>query len=262
MRSFIVPPPCGCGWRIIATGARGRGPGVKRPSRRPSGPGKMTSGMATCAWLIGRRSRRVRARAARLYRERAPLAQSRNGASRLSRASISITPRPRRCGPKRARRWRTAFARWANPSSPHAEGRAARAALEDARERIKAALGWDGDVIFTSGASEAIAIALGRAQGATRLVVARSSMMRCAARAGRRQIAVDARRARSISMRSTRRSATAAGAAGRGPVGQFRDRRDPAARRDRGAMVRAGGRPAARRLRAVAPASCRCPTPT
>lgn len=51
---------------------------------------------------------------------------------------------------------------WANPSSPHAEGRAARAALEDARSRIKAALGWSHDLIFTSGASEAIAIALGR----------------------------------------------------------------------------------------------------
>jgi cysteine desulfurase len=45
------------------------------------------------------------------------------------------------------------MARWANPSSPHAEGRAARAALEDARARI-----------FTSGASEALAIALGRAK--------------------------------------------------------------------------------------------------
>jgi cysteine desulfurase len=53
-----------------------------------------------------------------------------------------------------------AMARWANPSSPHSEGRAARAALEDARERIAAALGWDGDVILTSGASEAIALAL------------------------------------------------------------------------------------------------------
>jgi cysteine desulfurase len=50
--------------------------------------------------------------------------------------------------------------RWANPSSPHAEGRAARAALEDARARIAAALGWDGHVILTSGASEAIALAL------------------------------------------------------------------------------------------------------
>ena len=47
------------------------------------------------------------------------------------------------------------FAIWANPSSPHAEGRRARAALEGARERIKAALGWDGELIFTSGASEA-----------------------------------------------------------------------------------------------------------
>jgi cysteine desulfurase len=53
-----------------------------------------------------------------------------------------------------------AMERWANPSSPHTEGRAARAALEDARERIKRALGWDGGVIFTSGATEAIQIAL------------------------------------------------------------------------------------------------------
>lgn len=53
-----------------------------------------------------------------------------------------------------------AMARWANPSSPHSEGRAARAALEDARARIASALGWGGEVILTSGASEAIAIAL------------------------------------------------------------------------------------------------------
>ncbi|MFD1036081.1 cysteine desulfurase family protein [Sphingomonas hankookensis] len=52
------------------------------------------------------------------------------------------------------------MARWANPSSPHAEGRAARRALEDARGRIATALGWDGEVILTSGASEALAIAL------------------------------------------------------------------------------------------------------
>ncbi|WP_423602185.1 cysteine desulfurase family protein [Sphingomonas sp. MS122] len=58
--------------------------------------------------------------------------------------------------------------RWANPSSPHAEGRAARAALEDARERIKAALGWEGQVLFTSGASEALGIALRRAKGGRR----------------------------------------------------------------------------------------------
>ena len=53
-----------------------------------------------------------------------------------------------------------AFANWANPSSPHGEGRSARAALEDARKRIADALDWNGEVIFTSGASEAIALAL------------------------------------------------------------------------------------------------------
>lgn len=62
------------------------------------------------------------------------------------------------------------FAIWANPSSPHAEGRRAKAALEDARARVKAALGWAGEVIFTSGASEALAIALSRAKASARLV--------------------------------------------------------------------------------------------
>lgn len=55
---------------------------------------------------------------------------------------------------------------WSNPSSPHADGRAARALLEDARGRIAAALGWEGHVLFTSGASEAIAMALTRANAA------------------------------------------------------------------------------------------------
>ena len=64
------------------------------------------------------------------------------------------------------------FALWANPSSPHAEGRKARAALEDARERVKRALGWEGGVIFTSGASEAAALALGHAKAGARLVSA------------------------------------------------------------------------------------------
>lgn len=57
-----------------------------------------------------------------------------------------------------------AMANWANPSSPHADGRAARAALEDARHRIAVALGWGGHIIFTSGASEAITIGLTRAK--------------------------------------------------------------------------------------------------
>ncbi len=65
-----------------------------------------------------------------------------------------------------------ALERWANPSSPHAEGRAARAALEEARARIKAALGWRGELIFTSGASEALWIALNRAKLKRRIVSA------------------------------------------------------------------------------------------
>ena len=62
---------------------------------------------------------------------------------------------------------------WANPSSPHADGRAARALLEEARSTIADALGWRHDVVFTSGASEAVEIAAararvgGRAHGAT-----------------------------------------------------------------------------------------------
>lgn len=63
-------------------------------------------------------------------------------------------------------------ARWANPSSPHTEGRAARAALEAARRAIAAAYGWPGEVLLTSGASESLAIALGRAQVGHRLVSA------------------------------------------------------------------------------------------
>jgi cysteine desulfurase len=62
---------------------------------------------------------------------------------------------------------------WANPSSPHAEGRKARALLEEARSTICEVLSWRHDVIFTSGASEAVEIAAararvpGRAHGAT-----------------------------------------------------------------------------------------------
>jgi len=52
------------------------------------------------------------------------------------------------------------FAQWGNPSSPHGAGRRARSLIEEARAGIKQALGWDGDVILTSGASEAIALAI------------------------------------------------------------------------------------------------------
>jgi cysteine desulfurase len=68
---------------------------------------------------------------------------------------------------------RRALESWANPSSPHAEGRTARALLEEARSTIAQALGWRHDVVFTSGASEAVEIVArrariaGRAHGAT-----------------------------------------------------------------------------------------------
>jgi cysteine desulfurase len=64
---------------------------------------------------------------------------------------------------------RTAFG---NPSEPHAAGRAARAGLVAARERVAATLGVrPGDVVFTGGGSEADALAvLGRLAGGGRVV--------------------------------------------------------------------------------------------
>ena len=62
------------------------------------------------------------------------------------------------------------FAHWANPSSPHADGRAATSLLENARQRLKSALDWDGEIIFTSGASEAIGIALNHTKPTRQLV--------------------------------------------------------------------------------------------
>jgi len=62
---------------------------------------------------------------------------------------------------------------WANPNSPHGEGRASRALLEEARTTIREVLDWPHDVIFTSGASESVELAAkcatpaGRAHGAT-----------------------------------------------------------------------------------------------
>lgn len=71
---------------------------------------------------------------------------------------------------------------WANPSSPHAEGRASRALLEEARSTIADVLDWRHDVIFTSGASEAVEIAAararvaGRAHGATEHAIVHHTM--------------------------------------------------------------------------------------
>lgn len=81
---------------------------------------------------------------------------------------------------------------WANPSSPHAEGRAVRAQLEDARRRIAAALGSEATLIFTSGATEAISLVFQRARAKDRIVAAveHPAVLRSAPTA--RQIAVHA----------------------------------------------------------------------
>lgn len=62
------------------------------------------------------------------------------------------------------------MADWANPSSPHAAGRAARAALEGARRRIAAAYGWPHELILTGGASESLHIALRRSMASAVLM--------------------------------------------------------------------------------------------
>jgi len=64
----------------------------------------------------------------------------------------------------------SAMESWANPSSPHSEGRRASALLERAREAIGQALDWRHDVIFTSGASEAVAIVAHRTRVSGRIV--------------------------------------------------------------------------------------------
>lgn len=60
---------------------------------------------------------------------------------------------------------------WANPSSVHAPGRAARRALTQAREAIAAFFRVPADaIIFTSGGTEALSLALNGADCTTRLV--------------------------------------------------------------------------------------------
>lgn len=72
------------------------------------------------------------------------------------------------------------MARWSNPSSPHAEGRSARAALEEARTRIAAALNWPHHVILTSGASESAALALRGRRGLAVTAVEHDAVLRAA----------------------------------------------------------------------------------
>jgi cysteine desulfurase len=81
---------------------------------------------------------------------------------------------------------------WANPSSPHLDGRTSRKMVENARAELKTALDWDGEVIFTGGASEAIAMAFNSPKFVRKIVspTEHDAVLRCAGDAGQR-LAVD-----------------------------------------------------------------------
>jgi len=123
--------------------------------------------MGDAALETGLPRRGWRRESARLYSDHAVFRNSR-AMTRIYLDHAATTP----LRPEARLAMEEGFPLWANPSSPHAEGRAARRALEDARERVKAALGWSGEVIFTSGASEAAALALTHAKAGERLVSA------------------------------------------------------------------------------------------
>ena len=92
--------------------------------------------------------------------------------------------------PEAAAAIRSACDVWANPSSPHEEGRKVRAMLEDARRRIAAALDWDGTLIFTSGATEAIGLVFERARAGDSIVSAIEHPAVLRSAPGARQVAV------------------------------------------------------------------------
>ena len=79
---------------------------------------------------------------------------------------------------------------WANPSSPHAEGRKVRAMMEDARRRIATALGFDGTLVFASGATESIDIVFRSARANSFIVSAIEHPAVLRSGQGARQIAV------------------------------------------------------------------------
>ena len=89
-----------------------------------------------------------------------------SSAERLYLDHAATTP----VGPQAQEAVARALAEWANPSSPHADGRRARGAFEEARRAIAKVLGWRHDVILTSGASEAIQIVAARAKADRRIV--------------------------------------------------------------------------------------------
>ncbi len=158
-------------------------------------------------------------------------------------------PRPRRCCPKRERRWPRRWSCGPIRRAPTARGASAKAALERARATIAEALGWTHDILFTSGASEAVGIAAARALPPRRLVGATEHDV-VPYHMGEEATVLPVDRAGSDpSRRSEARFGGRAGA-GRGAAGQQRDGSDSTDRGDRRSGPRRRGA-AARRLRAV-----------
>ena len=200
----------------------------------------MTSGIAPAFGIFkGTRADEPRAEAPYIGISRA-FRNLKGRPGRWPTESISITPRRRRSCPRRRRRSAAACEAWANPSSAHAEGRAVRAAMEGARRRIAAALGWDGTLIFTSGATEAIDIVMRAGQGRAAHRLGDRASGGAAQRPGRAADRGEGRR-HARPRRSRRGAGRGRAAAGRGPVGQQRDRRDPSDRRRSPARVAAAG---------------------
>ncbi len=82
---------------------------------------------------------------------------------------------------------------YANPHSPHAFGRQAAAAVELAREQVAALLPADGRVIFTSGATEAINMAIrGLGLPVSALATEHAAVLDCVAHVGGKTVEVDA----------------------------------------------------------------------
>ncbi len=167
----------------------GTGAGAETAFETAFRTGEDDFGHCTCAWLgLKGTAKGLTPDAGAPYIGPAPrrAIERENVPDRIYLDHASTTP----ILPEAAAAMRDACALWANPSSPHAEGRAVRAMLEDARQRIAAALGWSGTLIFTSGATEAIALVLERAKAGERIVsaVEHPAVLRCAPDA--RKIAV------------------------------------------------------------------------
>ncbi len=167
--------------------------------------------------------------------------------------------RRRRLGRRSLRRWRRCCGGY-NPNSLHAEGRAARAAVDDARETVARVLGASPrEIVFTGGGSESDVLAIvgaaraaARHAGGTSSPSSPSTMPCCTPSTCSNATAGASRGCRSIRAGSSIRRAFAAALT---PETTARER-DARQQRDRRRPTRCGAGP-----RSPASAAC-CSTPT